>query len=92
MPDKEITVRGYIYMKLHLMGTRSEEPRYYLQTGIGSQTVEHRIVSRESVSYHKDPYLDKYRDRRYVEVIGIKKGDLIEVSNIKKVEDLILPL
>jgi hypothetical protein len=87
--EKE-TFKGFVYIKLHEMGTRSEGPDYYLQIFNVEKTVnvEHRLKYADINLWEVDYYLEFFC-RKKVEVTGEldKKTDTIIVTEIREISD-----
>ena len=71
--------KGFLYIKLGRIGTRSEGPDYYLQTK--NKDYELKLEEREN---HKPDYQLEFYNRQYVEITGKKVGEIINVEKIKE--------
>lgn len=77
--DDKATIDGFLYSKLSAIDSRSEAPRYFLQTPDGKDVA----VESRAQPYLDDPALRQYLGTK-VTVVGEMKGAALSYSSIQK--------
>ena len=74
--------KGFLYIKLGRVGTRSEGPDYYLQTK--NRDYELKFEEREN---HEPDYRLEFYSRRYVEITGKTVSEKVHIEKIKELPE-----
>lgn len=82
-----VLFKGLLYIKHGRIGTKSEDPDYYLQTNKGDFLLQYKERNLWEPDYHLEFYC-----RKMVEVTGeIREKTIIQVEHIKEIRELLIP-
>jgi heat shock protein HslJ len=81
MADKEIILKGLIFIKHGQVGTRSEGPEYHIQT----RKADFILKYDESRNPWEPDYRLEYYNRMMVEIDGVSQGSYVLVKSIQKI-------
>ena len=78
--------KGFVYSKLHSMGTRSEGPAYFLEV-YPPEPRDYRIVYKDCFLWQDDPELHKFLAKK-VKIDGDLNTENPDILKIKTIEQL----
>ena len=87
MADKEIILKGLIYIKHGQVGSKSEGPEYHIQT----RKADFLLKYDESRHPWEPDYRLEYYNRMMVEINGVSQDSYVMVKSIYKICSELIP-
>jgi len=87
MADKEIILKGLIFIKHGQVGTRSEGPEYHIQT----KKADFLLKCDDNRHPWEPDYRLEYYNRMMVEINGVSMGSYVLVKSIHKICSKFIP-
>jgi len=80
--DSGVVIEGFLYKKLQAYGTRSEGPRYMLQSLMGRKEVDYILERIPRNPWEPDELLESYMHRKVI-VKGRVRGNRLYIDEIR---------